>query len=185
MTSDALLALWFFVPAGAANMAPVFAAKLPFLKAWDAPIDGGRTFLGKPVLGPHKTWRGLLSGILIGTIVFAIQKAMVSHIVLLGSFTASINYPRLSVFVLGPLFGIGALGGDALKSFFKRRVNVPSGSSWFPFDQIDYILGGIVATVSVVRLTIAQYVWVTGIWLVLHIIVSYFGYRLHLKENPI
>jgi hypothetical protein len=36
-----LEAIWFLLPAGAANTAPVFAQKL--FPTWDAPADSGRT----------------------------------------------------------------------------------------------------------------------------------------------
>ena len=45
---------------------------------------------------------------------------------------------------LGLRFGIGAMAGDAVKSFFKRRADVPSGERWFPFDQIDFVVGALV-----------------------------------------
>ncbi|HET6399618.1 MAG TPA: CDP-archaeol synthase, partial [Candidatus Thermoplasmatota archaeon] len=60
-----LHALWLFLPAYVANMSPVFSAKL--LPRWNAPMDGGRTSKdGKRVLGPGKTWRGLVGGIVAG-----------------------------------------------------------------------------------------------------------------------
>ena len=35
--------------------------------------------------------------------------------------------------------------GDLVKSFWKRRVRVAPGRSWFPFDQIDYAVGALAA----------------------------------------
>jgi len=43
-----------------------------------------------------------------------------------------------------PIIGsicFGALIGDIIKSFFKRRIGKKRGQDWIPFDQIDFILG--------------------------------------------
>lgn len=182
---NALIALWFFLPAGLGNMAPIFAAKIPGLRKWQAPIDGGKTFRGKRLLGDHKTWRGLAAGIVISTVVFWLQSILAANVSWAGAFTDSIGYSHIPVLLLGPLFGLGALGGDAIKSFFKRQAGIKSGKNWFPFDQIDYIIGGVVITLPLVQLSLLQYIWVVIIWLVLHLISSYIGYLLHLKERPI
>jgi hypothetical protein len=66
MIRDILFVIWFFLPAGLANVAPIFAAKLPYLKTLTFPLDGYITFRGKRLLGEHKTLRGVISGILVG-----------------------------------------------------------------------------------------------------------------------
>lgn len=182
--NDALLALWFFVPAGLGNMAPVLAAKAPGLRRWNALLDNGRTFRGKRVFGDHKTWRGLIIGIVVATLTFWVQKMLVADIQWLATLTASIDYDQLPVLLLGPLFGLGALGGDAIESFFKRQINVAPGRSWFPFDQLDYIIGGAVATFAFVQLTLFQYIWLIVIWLLLHIVANYIGYFLRIQSKP-
>jgi CDP-diglyceride synthetase len=40
--------------------------------------------------------------------------------------------------------------GDAVKSFFKRRLGITPGKSWFPFDQLDFVLGAILF-VSIIK----------------------------------
>ena len=51
---DILFALWFFLPAGLANAAPVFANKIPGSEWLAVPIDGGKHFRGKRITGNHK-----------------------------------------------------------------------------------------------------------------------------------
>ena len=59
-----LAVLYFFVPAYVANMSPVVVRnRFPSLAA---PIDGGLSWRGRRLLGDHKTWRGLLVGIVVG-----------------------------------------------------------------------------------------------------------------------
>ena len=156
MIQDILLAIWFLLPAAAANAIPVFAAAVPALKKYDAPIDGGKTWRGHMILGPHKTWRGIIAGIIIATLVLWIQQTLVAHFGWARFAAGGINYAALPVLLLGPLFAIGALGGDAVESFFKRQQNIKSGGTWVPFDQIDYIIGSVIVTLFFVILTPMQ-----------------------------
>ncbi len=182
--SDILFVLWFFLPAGLANMAPIYAAKLPFIKVFAFPLDCYATFRGKRILGDHKTFRGLLSGILSAILTVYLQVYIYEHVPLVRRFV-SIDYSSINPILLGVLFGVGALGGDALKSFIKRQIGKAPGSSWFPFDQIDYIVGGMVLTSFYIRLTLMQYIILFILWTLLHLLASYIGYLLKLKDTPI
>ncbi len=185
MLHDILFAIWFLLPAAFANAVPVFAAALPGLKKLDAPIDGGKTFRGHQLLGPHKTWRGIVSGILIATITLWVQQLLVAEYPWAAYIAGDVNYAALPVLILGPLFAIGALGGDAIESFFKRQRNIESGGKWIPFDQLDYILGSVLISLLFVVLSPAQYVWIFIVWFTVHIIASYIGFKLGLKKDPI
>jgi CDP-2,3-bis-(O-geranylgeranyl)-sn-glycerol synthase len=91
----------------------------------------------------------------------------------------------LPTWLVGPLFGLGALGGDAIKSFFKRQLGVSPGKSWFPYDQLDYVIGGAVAVLPFIVLNLRQYVLLTAVWLAIHVASTVIGYRLGLKDAPI
>ena len=184
MINDILFAAWFLLPAAIANIAPVLVAKVPGLAAWDAPIDGGRMFRGHDLLGPHKTWRGFVAGIILATLTLCVQQLLSHDSGWVASFSP-VEYATLPTLILGPLFAIGALGGDAVESFFKRQSGIKSGGSWVPFDQIDYIIGAIIATLPVFVASAAQYAWMLGIWFVMHLLGSYVGYLLRLKKDPI
>ncbi len=180
-----LFALWFFIPAGVANMAPIIAAHLPYLSKFNAPLDYGMKYRGKPIFGKNKTWRGLVSGIVAASLVVYIQQLIwqTGDIHFLTS--DSMNYIYYSPLLLGALFGAGALLGDATESFFKRQRGTLPGKSWFPFDQIDYIIGGCLALAFVARLSILEYLLILWIWFVMHLFFSYLGYLLKLKSQPI
>lgn len=183
--AELFFALWFFLPAGLANMVPILAAKMPGLRHLNAPIDGGRTYKNQRILGAHKTWRGLIVGIVIATITLWAQQYAIGQSTWLYELTNQVNYADLMIWVVGPLFGLGALGGDAIESFFKRQRQVAPGHGWFPFDQIDYIVGGAIATAPFVRLQLWQYIELLVLWLIVHVIASYVGYLLHFKDKPI
>jgi CDP-2,3-bis-(O-geranylgeranyl)-sn-glycerol synthase len=183
--NDLLFSLWFFAPAGFANMAPIFAARAPYLKGLTYPLDGGKSFRGRPILGPHKTLRGLVAAILVGIAAVNLQRVLYVNYDFFRSISDSVNYAVINPLALGALLGAGAIIGDAAKSFFKRRAGVPSGHSWFPFDQVDYIIGGLLFSSLVVQLSAFHYLLICAVWILLHLGVSYLGYLLKLKDAPI
>jgi len=183
--NDILFALWFFLPVGLANASPIFANKIPLVNRWHTPLDFGKAWHGKRIFGEHKTWRGLTAAIIVSTLAIALQKFMYTRFGWVQSLANGVNYEAAIIWWLGPLLGFGALAGDAIESFFKRQVNVSPGESWFPFDQTDYILGGVFASLLVVRLSGIQYLAIVAVWLGIHIVASYFGYLFKLKDRPI
>jgi CDP-2,3-bis-(O-geranylgeranyl)-sn-glycerol synthase len=129
-------AFWIILPAYIAN-----ASALLF--GGGIPIDFGKKWRdGKRILGDGKTWGGLFIGTFVGMIA-GFGFSAVSKCAL------NINFPiRLNDFLGFPLmipvlFSIcfGALIGDIIESFFKRRRGKKRGENWIPFDQIDFILG--------------------------------------------
>lgn len=182
---DILFALWFLLPAAVANMIPIIAAKIPMLSKLDAPIDGGKTFRGHALLGPHKTWRGIIAGVLVSTLVLWLQQLAVAHFDWATFLANGVDYAALPTLILGPLFAIGALGGDAVESFFKRQRNIKSGGSWVPFDQLDYIIGSVLVSLFFVILSPWQYLWIFIVWFLIHFLSTFIGYKLGLKDDPI
>ncbi len=125
--------MYLYLPAYLANLAPLLVKSV--LPRWNAPLDFGRKWRGERVLGSHKTWRGLITGVSAGLLTAYAQYA-------LGPASWSmIDYSLWPAW--GLLLSLGALGGDALKSFFKRRIRMKPGASWMPFDQVDYALGAL------------------------------------------
>ena len=185
MTTDILFAVWFLLPAAVANAIPIVSAKLPVIEDLDAPIDAGKKLRGNRILGAHKTWRGIISGIIAATFVLWIQQVLAAHFEWTKLFTGGIDYSVLPILLLGPAFAIGALGGDAIESFFKRMKGIKSGKAWIPFDQLDYIIGSVLISMIFVILTPLQYVLIFVIWFCVHLIASYVGFRLGLKDEPI
>lgn len=182
--TEVLFALWFFLPAGIANLVPVIIAKFPLISGWTAPVDFGLKLKGKPILGPHKTIRGLASGTIAGFLVFVLQIQAYENFAWVREISGNLNYSELSLW-LGIFLGFGALFGDLVKSFFKRQLNVTSGKSWFPFDQLDYIAGGLLFGSLIVVLEIKQYILIAIVWFLLHLITSYIGYLTKFKKDPI
>jgi CDP-2,3-bis-(O-geranylgeranyl)-sn-glycerol synthase len=184
MGRQILFALWFFWPAGVATMIPVFAARAPIISNWNAPIDGGLELNGRRLLGDHKTWRGFMLGGLAGTIWFIVERLFYQHSGFVRSFCL-VDYTSGVMLLCGVLLSFGAVLGDAVKSFFKRQIGVKSGDSWFPFDQLDHLLGGLLLSLIVIRLSLISYIYIVFIWFGLHLLTSFIGYKLKFKSHPI
>lgn len=185
MFSEILFALWFLLPAAFANVAPIFSAATPGLKRWQTPMDGGFSFRNKRLLGDNKTWRGFISGIVAATFTLWLQQLAFQQYEWAQAISGNIEYNALPTLLLGPLFGIGALGGDAVESFLKRQRGVDPGHSWFPFDQIDYVIGGIIVTLPFIILSLRQYLLMAAVWTLIHLLASYIGWKVGLKKKPI
>ena len=184
MWNNILFSLWFFLPAGIANATPVFAKRIAFLDKLNYPIDFNKSWNGIRIFGDHKTFRGLITGIIMAIFTAGLQKIIFDNSpelrAVLGFDFSSINF-----ILYGFLAGFGALMGDAVKSFFKRRISIKPGSTWFPFDQIDYIVGGIVFLIPLIKLNITMYVITFFVWFGMHLLSTYIGYLIKLRDHPI
>ena len=133
-------AFWLIIPAYVANASAL-------LVGGGTPIDFGKTWKDKKrILGDGKTWQGLIAGSFIGmTAGFGLSVAAkyaqaYDFPIYLSDFT---GFPMMVPLIFSICFG--ALLGDIVESFFKRRQNIERGSDWIPFDQIDFIIGVLVS----------------------------------------
>lgn len=176
-----LQVVWFILPAGCANMAPVFAARL--FPRWNQPVDFGKSIGGIRVFGDHKTVRGLVAGVVTGALVGLVQSLLWSRSTWLRSISI-FDYGH-GALGFGALLGGGALLGDLVKSFCKRRVGRRPGQPWFPFDQIDWVLGALAVSYPFVHPTPAFVLATLGITFVLTLVLKWLGYVVRIGEEPI
>ncbi|HEX5285728.1 MAG TPA: CDP-archaeol synthase, partial [Polaromonas sp.] len=73
--------------------------------------------------------------------------------------------------------------GDSLKSFFKRRLGIAPGQRWIPFDQLDFILGGLVALSFFVRLDWIDIALICAISFVGDVLVNQLSFYLGIRET--
>ena len=176
-----LQSLWLSLPAYIANTVPVLVQRMPIL---NTPVDFGMQFGGKPLFGAHKTYRGFFFGIVSAILVVYLQ----TWLFMSDAWAQEVSlfsYREFSPVLVGLLLGGGALTGDLVKSFFKRRVGVTSGTSWFPFDQIDYMIGALLF-LSIIYVPSALHMLVMiVVGLVLTLLSSYVGFFLGMKESKI
>jgi len=83
---------------------------------------------------------------------------------------------------LAALFGLGAIAGDLVKSFFKRRLKIAEGRPWIPFDQIDLVLGALICVSPVYALDLPRVLVLLLLTPFLHFLTNLTGYTLGLKD---
>ena len=127
--------LYLFLPAFVANASPVLLPRIPLLRHWNEPID-------KALLGEHKTVRGFLISPLIATFIGFLQYVLqwIPQVQPFMLFPLTLSDALLFGFVLG----LGAMVGDSVKSFLKRKIGILPGRAWPIIDGIDYIVGALV-----------------------------------------
>jgi CDP-2,3-bis-(O-geranylgeranyl)-sn-glycerol synthase len=132
-------AFWIVIPIYVANASAVIVGG-------GTPIDLGKTWKdGRRILGDGKTWRGLFAGTFLGmTAGFGLAVAASYLSTSPYSFLALTNFEGFPL-MIPLLFSLcfGALLGDVIESFFKRRIGKDRGQDWIPFDQLDFMVGAL------------------------------------------
>ena len=168
---DVAAAMWFIFPAYCANAAPV-------IFGGGKPMDFGKKFVdGKPFLGSHKTFRGFLAGIIVGTLVGAAQTVIFEQF--LFQYSPQFEYSILLGFVLS----LGALTGDLIESFIKRRLNRSPGSSLPVADQIDFILGAFLFSSAVSSPSMVSALIILLITIPIHLLTNLGAALLNMKNK--
>ena len=180
--------IYFLLPAHLVNIAASLSKKIKPLMKLEIPIDLGRQYKGRPIFGSHKTWRGLFSGIVVGMAVALLQSWLYQFEVFKN--ISFINYKEINIFLFGFLMSFGALFGDIIFAFFKRRKNVKPGVSWVPFDQINYVIGAFLFLVPYFEMQSLNSIIGLKIWLIvfiltpiLHVFGNHLGYWLGFQKN--
>jgi CDP-2,3-bis-(O-geranylgeranyl)-sn-glycerol synthase len=155
-------ALKFIFPVYCANAVPVLAGG-------GLAMDFGRKLSdGRPILGKNKTFRGFFAGLAIGTIAGLAESYV-------------FNYPLL----FGFLLSLGALTGDLVGAFVKRRLDIPPGGLLPVVDQVDFVIGAILFSLLLpIERSLELLVTVLVITPPIHLLTNYGAYRLKLKSNP-
>ncbi|WP_439027732.1 CDP-2,3-bis-(O-geranylgeranyl)-sn-glycerol synthase [Haloarchaeobius sp. DT45] len=178
IVATVVLAFWAMLPAYVPNNVAVLVGGGP-------PIDGGRTWKGRRLLGDGKSWRGTFGGTLAGMLL-ALGLSTIADPV---SDVVGVTLPTFPVVVAFTL-SFGAMLGDIVASFLKRRTGRERGASFPGLDQLDFVVGALALT------AIADPAWfgdvftlpVLGVVLVitplLHLSTNGIAYVLHLKEEP-
>ena len=173
--------LYFFLPAYFTNMSAPIARRLKILEFLDKPVDFNKKFFGKPILGSHKTWRGVVFGIIVGIVIAIFQSRLYQF-----SFFQKIsilNYQKISIFYFGFLISFGAILGDLFFAFIKRRLKMEPGAKFLPFDQTNYVISDALILTPIFKIDISVWILLFFLTLLLHIIVNYLGYWLGVSKN--
>jgi CDP-2,3-bis-(O-geranylgeranyl)-sn-glycerol synthase len=155
--------LYLMAPAYVADMAPPFVRYWPW---WNRPIS-------ERWLGSHKTVVGFAFGVLAAVLTTFAQSRIA---------WSGVPGPYEDWVRLGLLFGVGAMAGDSLKSFFKRRLRVAPGKPWIPADQLDYIVGALALVWGRFNLSWRDVVIIAFVSFAGHFVVTRIGYWLGVRD---
>lgn len=190
----------FIFPAFLANGAPTILGKGKHL---NAPIDGGRLWKdNKRILGDGKTIRGFVSGVVCGMISSVVIIILASnsgyHLAYMNYFTEGIlNKMLLAVDVnlgdngivlgslVGFLLGSGALVGDIIGSFIKRRSGLQRGESYPFMDQLGFLIIALIVVYVVIPWPLIWLIILLPITLSLHIGLNMLSYVAGIQEVPL
>jgi CDP-2,3-bis-(O-geranylgeranyl)-sn-glycerol synthase len=171
-------AVWLMLPAYVTNSSAAFFGG-------KTPIDRGRYWGKSRLLGDGKTYEGLVKGIFCGVLVGIVQNLFAGA------------YESLPPFGTFPLFFVtliclsaGAMLGDLLGSFTKRRVGLKRGAPLPLVDQLDFVAGAWLLLYLFARewfvtaFSIEVIVAVVIITPLLHLLTNYLGFKLGRKQVP-
>jgi CDP-2,3-bis-(O-geranylgeranyl)-sn-glycerol synthase len=158
-----LLELKLLLMIGVANGTPVIAKRI-FDGIFSAPLDFNRNFLdGRPLLGPSKTFRGLVSALVI-TVLCA---------------------PLLDLaWQDGFWIGTASMAGDLFSSFLKRRLGMPSSSMALGLDQIPESLFPALVGMYLFELSWSEVAIIVSAFFVLELVLSVILYKLKIRHEP-
>jgi hypothetical protein len=142
---------WMVAPVLIAGFGQVLVLKTGLLPGLAIPLDRGVHWRGKPLLGPRKTWRGVIIMTTLSGLVATAQARAARHSRRLGAFSP-FDYDRINAGLLGVALGLGYCLAELPNSFVKRRLDIaPAGRAnrfaWLQYlvDQSDSVAGCLVA----------------------------------------
>ena len=167
-----LAAIWFGLPGAIADLTPPLALKL--FPRLSRPLDFKKKYKGKRILGWEKTVSWVITGLIFAHLTFVLQTFYLVETP--NSIFADINPNILTLpWYYGLAIGMGAIGFDIVKSFFKRQKGIKPGKLWYPYDQTSWVVG-VVVIQSMFFNTGLFYVTITFIsGLILHLLVELFN----------
>jgi hypothetical protein len=146
-----------------ANGVPVIAKRL-FGNRLSYALDGGARFIdGRPLFGTSKTVRGLLLSIAATTAVPP----------LLGLDSTT-----------GFLIGLGAMAGDLLSSFTKRRLGMKPSSRAIGLDHIPESLLPALMCWKHLSLSLTDVITLVAAFFVGGILLSLLLFKAHIRDRP-
>ncbi len=159
--------LIYILPAYIANASPT-------ILGGGTPVDLGKNFIdGRRIFGDHKTIRGLISGIVMGTLT--------------GPFLYLIGLePDITnSFLRALLLSIGTHIGDLTGSFIKRRMNLKPGESAPILDQLGFLIFALILSTPIYPIDVSMAITLIVITLILHPITNLIAYKAKIQEAPL
>ncbi len=180
----ALSGIWLMLPALVPNSTAV-------IFGGGRPIDLGKSWRGKRILGDGKTFNGFLGGVSSGIILGLVQ-LLIAYSLGSQDYWGFGPFPECMGVI--SILAVGSLLGDMGGSFVKRRLGMERGEKTPGLDQFDFLLGAILLSL------IFYPNWFIGSFItgeniialislliavpLLHRVVNIIGYKMGEKDEP-
>lgn len=149
------------------------------------PVDLGKSDSnGTRWIGDGVTWKGLIAGTIVGTLTGAIQGYFGGELLIIfGEYIKTpIAVGLTNGVLIGFLLGFGALLGDAIGSFLKRRLGIGRGKPAPILDQIDFLIVALILTHPIVHFNLYFVLIAIVLTLIIHLIANTGAYLLGIKD---
>ena len=162
VTSRAERAVWLTAPILIAGLVHVAVITLDLAPELARPIDAGRRWRGRPVLGRNKTWRGFVVMPAATAVTIAAQQAFAVRSRHLAEL-APLRRGAPPAWIVGAICGAAYVLAELPNSFVKRRLGIAPGSSaprtraaQYVIDQLDSVVGCAIAIRMLYRIGTAD-----------------------------
>ena len=139
MTSLAGRVAWMITPVLVAGLGQVVVLKTGLLPGLAVPLDRGLHWRGKPVLGPRKTWRGVIVMTTLSALVASAQARAARRSERARAFSP-FDYERINPWLLGFALGLGYCLAELPNSFVKRRLDIAPADTADRFARLQYLV---------------------------------------------
>jgi len=179
--------LWVLTPCYVASA----LATLP--RGRGPPMDFGHVWAGdgRRIFGPSKTWSGFLFGGFVAMPFGLIEAGLILAAPPPWQLVPQFAPTLLEAVPVVALLTFGAMLGDALGSFIKRRLGRESGARTLLLDQLPFVLlpigvGFVVDPALFVPVFFNAWglLWLLFFTLGLHTLFNWIGYKAGLKKVP-
>jgi hypothetical protein len=163
-----------------------FCIKLGWLRFAAYPIDRGTRFRSRPLFGPDKMYRGILSvalGSALGYCAQGFAPALQPRV------WRQLSFAELAA--LGFAIGVAAMLSELPNSFLKRQLAIapgspgtgPAAACFYLYDQVDFLVGVWLVVWVWVPPSAPLLVWSVLFVVVIHQIISLAGARLGMRAS--
>jgi hypothetical protein len=160
--------------------------KVGWLRRIAVPLDWGVRLRGQPLLGPNKTYRGVVA-VALGAAAGYTAQGMFPSLQAPG--LRSLSPPLLPLF--GFVLGAASMLGELPNSFLKRQLGVAAGApgrgwlapAFYVLDQVDFLPGAWLVVWPWVSPSWSRVLWSVGFVLVVHQTISVIGAALGMRSS--
>lgn len=185
---DGLGFLWLFLPMLGALVAHAPVLRFDLFPALKRPLDAGRCWRGRRLLGDNKTWRGAITmtvGAALATLALCQWPWFWSRL--------PPEIQRAGALPYALLLALGAVLAELPNSFLKRQLDIAPGKQRGSlvgalisiFDQGDFVVGVWIALLPIWVMSITQAAIAFVAVVAVHSVTNLIGYAIGARTSPL